>query len=612
MSTFLLTSGTKGVYNAKRVEVQNMVGPDRVLVIDESSEPYLIAIDEFRPIEKMRARQPALHESSWEWDEADRRYEIIEPLVQDASARATLEEVKARAAVAGVHFTTVYRWIRAYAAAGNRPSGLKPRTHDRGPRKKRLDAVSESIVSRAIQDFYLSDQQLSIKSTHSRLHELCTAANIPTPHYNTLRKRIASISHRERMSRRARRKAASDMYDPRPGKLEVCRPWEVVEVDHTQADVLLVDRTHGRPIGRPNITVALDLYSRCVVGFYVSLEPVSANTAGLCLVNAMLPKPEWLTSIDAKVDWPCYGRPATIHVDNAMEFHGKMLHRACLEYTIALQFRKLRIPESNGHIEALMKTLSLKIHELEGTTFFDVAHRGEYKSEKKACLTLQQFERWLALAIAEYHESFHSEIKDSPKHRYRAAFQQGPNRLPLATPELFDDATRLRIDFMPYEERTVQQYGVQLFRIRYFHHVLRRFVNAKGEVKKRKFRFHYDPRDISRIYFYDPELEQYFPIPYADGTNPSISKWESIEAERHLVKAGRANIDEAAIMEIVKQRRAIEQEAASKTKAARRNSERVSSAAAIPKLSVVNGDIAKHIVEQAGPRVKRPFLVEDA
>ncbi|WP_244127889.1 TniB family NTP-binding protein [Burkholderia gladioli] len=47
---------------------------------------------------------------------------------------------------------------------------------------------------------------------------------------------------------------------------------DVVQVDHTQADVLVVDPVTRRPIGRPWLSLAIDVASRCVVGFYVGME----------------------------------------------------------------------------------------------------------------------------------------------------------------------------------------------------------------------------------------------------------------------------------------------------------------------------------------------------
>jgi len=48
-------------------------------------------------------------------------------------------------------------------------------------------------------------------------------------------------------------------------------------------DVIVVDERRRLPIGRPYLTVAIDVFSRCIVGMVVTLEAPSALSVGLCL-----------------------------------------------------------------------------------------------------------------------------------------------------------------------------------------------------------------------------------------------------------------------------------------------------------------------------------------
>ncbi len=43
------------------------------------------------------------------------------------------------------------------------------------------------------------------------------------------------------------------------------------------------------------------------------------------------------------------------------------------------------------------------VHVLPGTTFSNVGQRGSYDSDKAACLTLDELERWLAVAVDKYY-----------------------------------------------------------------------------------------------------------------------------------------------------------------------------------------------------------------
>jgi putative transposase len=610
----VLRKGAKGTYLGQAVEIKGILGPNKILIFDiVAKTTQIVTLDKFEPSleSKTVAAPSAIHDESTDWDTADRRFEIIEPLVNrpDGAPRVTSAEVKERAAIAGRHYTTIYRWKSIYENGGEVPSTLKPKFKSRGGRGHKLDTVMEAIVTATINDLYKDRQQRTIKSTYRGLLERCRAAGLTAPCYNTLRMRIAEIPKREQLESRSNKKLAADRYDLRPGSFQGDRPWQLIQIDGTPMDVILVDDKHGKPIGRAHLTCAIDTYSRMILGTYVSLEGESANTAGLCLSHAMLPKGPWLAKKGLSLEWPCSGRPIAIHADNGLAFQSKMLHRACREYKMTLEFRALKTPQYGGIIEAFNKTLARKIHELKGTTFFGIDHRAEYPSEKLAFMPLEHFEKWLCETIFEYHEEYHSKLQCSPRARYDEAYREDDEKLPLLKPEKITNEERLRIDFMPFDTRTIQSYGVQFWYVRYAHPILRRYVNATAGGKnaaKREFRFHYDPRDISRIYFYHPDLEQYFAIPYRNRSNPSMSSWECVFASKELEKEGRAKIDERAIIESVKRRRAIEADAAATSKSARRNVQRVASAKAtsVPLAVVPSEATVTH-------RIIRPLIAQD-
>jgi putative transposase len=52
---------------------------------------------------------------------------------------------------------------------------------------------------------------------------------------------------------------------------EVAAPLDVVQMDHTIADVFIVDPESRHCIGRPTLTVAIDVATRCILGTCLSL-----------------------------------------------------------------------------------------------------------------------------------------------------------------------------------------------------------------------------------------------------------------------------------------------------------------------------------------------------
>jgi putative transposase len=180
-------------------------------------------------------------------------------------------------------------------------------------------------------------------------------------------------------------------------------------------------------------------------------------------------------------------------------------------------------------------------------------------------------------------------------------------------PEVFEYPERVEIDFLPFVEQKIHQYGFHISGIKYFNHVLVPFINAEGRNgQKQKFRVHYDPRDMSKVYFYHPELKQYFGITYRFPSHPRMSKWELDEVRKTLNKQGRENVNEREIVRLIKERREIEVESAKSTRRARRNTERVRAADSLPKLVAVPAVPMRATRELLdAPRIRRPYATED-
>ena len=94
-----------------------------------------------------------------------------------------------------------------------------------------------------------------------------------------------------------------------PGEYSVTRPLEVVQIDHTQADVIIVDELSREVAGRPWITLAIDVLTRMVTGFHLALDPPSRTSIGLCLLHAVYDKSAWLAERNIEAPWPVAGLP---------------------------------------------------------------------------------------------------------------------------------------------------------------------------------------------------------------------------------------------------------------------------------------------------------------
>ncbi len=595
----------------RRLVITHVLDLDYVMAQDTSTgKVERVSIAQLREPSKEKSAGSALPDLSQldgaDWDEARRRLVIVKAVL--ALPRRSRSTVAEHAAKVGVDAATLYRWMRAYRDTG-RLDSLLPAKPSGGRGKTRLDPELDKIINTAIEQFYLTKQQRSVKSTADEVARLCLNAGLTPPHKNTVRSRIRSVSQRTRLRRRGHSTIVEDSLTPRPGQFqEAQRPLALVQIDHTKLDVIIVDDETRLSIGRPWITLAIDVYSRMVVGFYVSLDPPSANSTGLCLANAILPKETWLAKRGIANTWPCYGFPAAVHFDNAKEFRGEMLRRACEQYDIELDFRPVATPHFGSHIERMMGTLGTALHELPGTTFSSPAKRGEYDSDAQAALTLPELEVYIAEYITGvYHQRVHSGLKMPPIKRWADAILGTADTPAMGRVERPVDEERIRLDFMPCIERTIQNYGVRIDEINYYSDVLRPYFCETGR-KKRAYVFRRDPADISQIYFWDPEVEQYCVIPYGDMRRPMMSVWELREIRRRLAEEGRAHVDEQAIFEAFEKLRHHRETAVKETKRVRRERARKKSSRVYAVKQREVGDALAVI--PVGTRIV-PFVVED-
>lgn len=511
-----------------------------------------------------------------DWQEANRRYNLIRPLL---NVKRTSEKVKKIATDAGVHPVTIYRWIGLFERTG-KVSALVPTDKNGGRGNSRLLEETEKIVRESIEQEYLNAAKSSISKTIREVERRCREKNLKVPHANTIRNRIADLSDEKKTARRLGGRAAREKYAPAvlsfPG---ADYPLSVVQIDHTKLDIMVVDEIHREAIDRPWLTVAIDLFSRMILGFFLALEEPSAMSVGMCLSNSILPKDNHLSKHGITVPWNCWGLPVTVHADNGKDFRGDVLRRSCQQYGIDLIWRPLGRPHFGGHIERLMRTFNDEIHDLPGTTFSNPAMRGEYDSEKNAVFTLPELEKWLTrYIVGVYHQKYREDLWMSPVKKYETGILGDGKQKGRGLPPKITDEERLRFDFMPHFERTVQRtYGVEIDNISYYSDTLRPFIGAtdpEDERLSQRFIFRRDPRNIREIYFFHPEIKQYYAIPYKNTAHPPISIWELREIHRLLEEQGRKEIDEELIFRTYEEMRSDEAFSRKETKKARKENQK--------------------------------------
>jgi putative transposase len=478
----------------------------------------------------------------------------------------------------GISRSMLYRLVARFRAQPQL-STLLPGTPGRRYETHRLSKALERVIARTIEDVYLQRERPRVADLIRMVNARCHEAGLAPPHYRTVKRRLAEINEQEMTRRRHSARAARERFGPvQTSSLNPTDPLQVVQIDHTEVDVIVVDERERLPLGRPWLTLALDVATRVVIGFSVSLDAPSTVSVAQVLTHAVLPKDVWLADRELEVPWPMFGMPRLLHLDNSSEFHSETLGRAAQQHGIRLEFRPMAQPHFGGHIERLIGRMMGAVHLLPGSTFADTVDKGDYDSEKCAVLTLAELERWLALEIAGvYHHSIHAALGTSPF----AAWHEGLAKQPQTPREPVDRQTFF-LDFLPGEHRLVRRDGIQLFWLHYWDNVLSPWA---GRSTKRML-VKYNPRNLSRIYVRD-EHGTYWPIPYRDLGQPAISLWEQRAAVKRLREEGHRVLDDPLICESVLRQRAVVDTARSTTQQRRAQARRPD--AATEALATVSG-----------------------
>lgn len=490
------------------------------------------------------------------WSEAVAREAVIRRLVSlDRPSRADFLRACREL---GLRRTRLYELIRAYSDDPVTSSLLpQPAGTRRGSR--RLPDETEAAIAEALRDFYKTRHKPNINQLHKEIRRLCRLRGARVPSWHAVKARIASSDPAGLTAARNGTKAASDRFRPVPGQYEAEHAFNVVQIDHTLADIIVVDRQYRKPLQRPWLTLAIDVASRMIAGFYVTLEAPSTVSVALAVQHCVLPKETWLAGLGIRAEWPVFGFPDAIHLDNAKEFRSRALKRGAEEYGVELIHRPVATPHYGGHIERLIGTMMGAVHLLPGTTFSDIDERGDYDSAAHAAMTVDELEHWLALEITRYHADRHGALGIPPLAAWREAIARRVR--PVRQPH---DLAGFMIDFLPSVDRLVRRDGIHLFGLRYWDDILSIWAGRLD----RPLRVSYDPRDLSTVFVRGPDGAQW-PIRFADLRRPPITLSEHRRAQAALRERGLALVDEQLIFETIEAQRALVDEAARNTKAAR-------------------------------------------
>jgi len=502
-------------------------------------------------------------EDAANWEEACRREDAVRKFVLGRDGNRKSATIKELAQELRLSRATAYRMIAMFQAGGTVTS-LMGKAPGRRRGHRALDPKREALIQETIKVFYLKPTRPSVARLVHEIRTRCLALGLPPPNWRTVKARITDLDTRAK----ARKRGESALLKSTmavPGEYRASRPLEIVQIDHTRVDLIVVDEQTREPLGRPWITLAMDVFTRMVTGFYLTMDNPSRLSVSLCLLHAVFDKGAWLREREINTDWPIAGLPEYLHADNGVDFRSKAFIHACRDEGINIIWRPPGTPHFGGHIERLIGTQMGAIHFLPGTTQSNPSELGEYDSAKHSSLTLRELERFIALEITGYyHHAVHAALRRPPI----AVWKEHEGGVPLRLPK---DRMRFWISFLPEKERALRPNGVHLFDLRYWSPALTADVGRT----KDKVLVKYDPRDLSRVFVRRPR-GAFVEARYADVTLPAITLREANAARKHLKAKGRREVDMRTIVQTAVAQRQLVEQAIRKTSMARRGNRKSS------------------------------------
>jgi transposase InsO family protein len=462
-----------------------------------------------------------------------------EPRPQYAPGTAKLRRCEAKAAELGVSVMTVRRMIWRFEANG--PEGLADRRGQRrndplaGADARWLDTARQVLAehtqaSKPTRDLILAEITARLNAGHGD-------GTVPVPKPTRARALLREISKGTSAfgGTKAKREIAGRPAAPY-GRLRATRPGEYLLLDTTRLDVFAMDPVTLRWV-QAELTIAMDLYDRCVTGLRLTPVSTKAVDAAAVLFESVRPLPEPAAG-HADACPPYHGLPSQVIIDAArlaaqdgepllpsvaaetvVVDHGKIylsehLMSACARLGISVQPARVYQATDKAALERFFRTLGEQLlAALPGYKGPDVYRRGK-NPEQEAFYFLNELEQVIRRWTSEcYHRQRHAGLcvpevpglEVSPLEMFahgiaRAGYLRVPARADLA------------LDFLATQWRTIQHYGVEIGGLRYDGPALNGHRNQTSPYAGRhagRWPFRVDPGDVSSIWFQDPAGSQW-------------------------------------------------------------------------------------------------------
>lgn len=421
---------------------------------------------------------------------------------------------------------TVYYWVDAYQKGGI--DGLIPK-HSGAGRQAKFGTLVAGVMEESRQ--YFLTPLVTQKKAYAKLEELCREHEITVPKFSTFKTFIYESTTAAELAKKRGRKYHKAHFTPALASFQgALAPLQVVQMDNTSFDVFPVDSEVREGLATPNMTAAMDCYTRMLAGFNVSFFPSSSQTVLDVLVQAILPKETYVNAYGTQQGWPIQGFPVLLLVDNGMDFRSQALREFCAKYDLIIEYAPVRTPRFKAFIEQWFNVLhdALVSESVSGVRPL-LKHRIEnpdLKPEAGAVLTLQEIEEWLhKWVLDDYHfTNPYDDHAPAPYLRWQD-FQGGRTEpllpLPREPPADPREIDLLYLSTLERTEKMLSYEGVVWHHLKYNNKEL---VKAYNQIGRQKVEVLLNSRDIRCVWVVTPGSRRPIKVELASGWAQAIAK----------------------------------------------------------------------------------------
>ncbi|WP_409303945.1 Mu transposase C-terminal domain-containing protein [Peribacillus sp. SCS-155] len=273
---------------------------------------------------------------------------------------------------------------------------------------------------------------------------------------------------------------------------EALYPLHIVEIDYVLLDIDVYDES-GYIIGRPWLTLGVDVYSGAVWCYFLSLEGPSKYTLINAIQHGILPVKEKLNTCQ---EWEVFGIPDTI--EYSLELNNKdiqVLVNETLKSNIIFNPVRPFRNRSRAALERVFGSInSVLTHLIQENQTSRVQELGAGTPKHKTFLTLHEVKESIVKYITNISRVDH----------VRGIKRKGN---PITINE--DKAAIAKIQMLPEKYKPYTRRGVQLDHILYRTPELNHLIAGP----ETKYIVKFDNHDVSSIYLLDPTINKYVLVP---------------------------------------------------------------------------------------------------